>query len=104
MHDNDGAGDRRLEGRVRELETKVQALELSDAQHKIEIATVKGELSGLRSSSATSHEVKAASELLNVQLQYLHRDVAGIKTVLWWFVALIVAGFIAAVGNMVYLK
>lgn len=105
--------DRRLEGRVRELETKVHTLELSDAQHKVEIAGLRGELVGLRSSSASSFEVKAASDLLraevkgqfevaNNQLGNMHKDLTTIKTIGWSFIFLIVAGFLGAVTTMVY--
>lgn len=109
----DDRGDRRLEGRVRELEQKVHTLEISDGQHKVEIAGLRGEISGLRSSSASSFEVKAASDLLraevkgqfevaNNQLGNMHRDLTTIKTIGWSFIALIVAGFIAAIANVVY--
>lgn len=111
--DHDTIGDRRLEGRVRELEGKVRGLELSDAQHKIEIAGLRGEITGLRSSSASSFEVKAASDLLraevkgqfevsNHQLGNMHKDLTTIKAIGWSFIFLIVAGFIGAVATMVY--
>lgn len=110
----DEAGtDRRLEGRVRELEIKVHTLELSDAQHKVEIAGLRGEITGLRSSSASSFEVKAASDLLRAevkgqfevasnQLGNLHKDLSTIKAIGWSFIFLVVAGFIGAVAAMVY--
>lgn len=103
MDEQHGAGsDRRVEGRVRELENRVHTLELSDNGNKIEIATIKGEINGLRSSSATSTELKSASELLNVRLDHLHKDLSAIKSILWLFIGLIVTGFVGAVANMVY--
>jgi hypothetical protein len=113
MEADDGRVDRRLEGRVRELENKVHTLELSDAQHKIEISGLKGEINGLRSSSASSFEVKAASDLLraevkgqfevaNNQLGNMHKDLTTIKTIGWSFIFIIVAGFIGAIATVVY--
>lgn len=113
MADDGGVSDRRIEGRVRELELKVHTLELSDAQHKIEIAALKGEINGIRSTTASSFEVKAASDLLraevkgqfevaNNQLATMHKDLSTIKSIGWSFIALILLGFLTAVANQVY--
>lgn len=101
MTDHD-TGDRRLETRVRDAELKLHTLEISDAQHKLEIARLTGEISGLRSSSATSDQVRSVSDILELRLDTMAKDVASIKTVGWWFIGLIVAGFIAAIGTQVY--
>jgi hypothetical protein len=74
----------------------VHALELSEATAKIEVATIKGEVATLRSVSATSEQVRATAEVLTLKLDTLHRDVAGIKTIMFWTAGIILTGVIGA--------
>ena len=106
--------DRRLQSLVYELDKKVHALELSAATHNLEVAYLKGEVVGIRSSTASSFEVKAASELVNERLnslqkeastgiKALHDQVAGIKSILIWFAAAVGLALIGA-GMRLLLK
>lgn len=85
-----------MQSLVYELDKKVHALELSDAAHKLDIAYAKGEIAGIRSSTATSFEVKAASDLTNERIEGIRKEVAGIKSVLLWCAAAIVTAVLGA--------
>jgi hypothetical protein len=108
-------GDRRLQSLVYELDKKVHALELSDATHKLELAFLKGEIVGIRSTTASSFEVKAASELINAnvtavsakvdsndklmneRLDQIRKDFSGMRAILLWCAATVIGAIIAAV-------
>jgi hypothetical protein len=109
MTDNDEHThqDRRLQTLVHDLDKKVHALELSDRTHGLDVNYLKGEVAGIRSSTATSFEVKAAIDLVNERLDSLRREattgmdalrkeVGGIKSILIWFGGAVGLGLIAA--------
>jgi hypothetical protein len=100
--EHDHYNDRRIEGRVRELENKVQVLETSDALRQIKFAYLEGEVDGLRSSSASSADLLAATKLIDVRFDMLSKEVGGIKSIGWTFIVVIVVGFIGAIASQVY--
>lgn len=88
--------DRRLQTLVYELDKRVHGLETSDAMHKLEVAYLKGEVVGIRSSTATSSEVAAASQLTNERIIQLRNEVHGIKSVMIWTAVTIVGIILGA--------
>lgn len=107
--------DRRLQSIVYELDKKVHALEVSEAAHKLEVVYLKGEIAGMRSTTATSFELKAASDLinssitnvsarveandklLNERLDQVRKDFSRLTTVLLWCAATLVVTVISAI-------
>ncbi len=107
--------DRRIQSVVYDLDKKVHALELSDATNKMEVAYLKGEVAGIRSSTASSFEVQAASKLMtqtvdavandlkhdnvltNQRLDVLSKDLGQLRALLIWGAVTLVAAIVAAI-------
>lgn len=119
-NDNQPTQDRRLQSLVYDLDKKVHALEVKGAATELELAHMKGEIIGIRTSTASSFEVKAAGELINQnianvslkvdsndklvneRLDQIRKDVAGMRTMLLWIAGAIASAIFAAVkwGNL----
>lgn len=89
--------DRRLQTVVAELAAKVHSLELLSATNAIKVAGLDGEIRGIRSTTATSIEVKAASDILTLKLDHVHADLAGIRSIMTWTLAFVATSVIGAV-------
>lgn len=106
--------DRRLQTLVYDLDKKVHALELTNAAHVSDLSYLKGEIAGIRSSTASSFEVKVASELINAnvaavsakvdandrlmneRLDQIRKDFTGTRAVLLWVAGALVLAVLGA--------